>query len=115
MGQLVSDVTNVLNAQNSKRAANNKRQEILQQIAKDEQTKTNLIKKALATQRANYGAGGTNSASTSAGAVLQRLRNETAAPYDDKKEQNIKKIKNITVKKNNLLKNLLARLDNIVG
>ena len=46
MGQLVSDVTDVLNYQKNKKSSNNKRQEILQQIAKDESAKTNLIKKA---------------------------------------------------------------------
>lgn len=115
MGQLVSDVTQVLDYQKSKQSANNKRQEILQQIAKDEQTKTNLIKKALATQRAKYGAGGVSSSSTSAGAVLERLRDETATPYQEKLEENLKKLKNTTAKKPNLLKKLLSRVDKIVG
>ena len=115
MGQLVSDVNEVLNYQKSKKSANNKRQEILQQIAKDEQNKTNLVKKALATQRAKYGANGVNATSTTAGAVLQRLREETEQPYQDKKAANIEKLKGITTKKTNLLKKILSRFDDIVG
>ncbi len=114
MGQLVSDVTDVLNYQKSKKSANNTRQQILQQMANDEQTKTNLIKKALSQQRANFGAGGVNASSTSAGAVLKRLRDETAAPYQEKAEKNLTKLKNTKAKKVNLLKNMLSRLDKIV-
>lgn len=115
MGQLISDVNEVLNHQKSKTTTNNERQKILQQIAKDEQTKTNLIKKALATQRAKYGADGTSATTTSSGAVLKRLRDETAQPYDDKKAENLEKLKNVKTKKTNLLKTLLSRFDNIVG
>jgi len=115
MGQLVSDVTDVLNYQKSKKSDNNKRQEILQQIAKDEQTKTNLVKKALASQRAKYGADGVNATSVTAGAVLKRLRDETSEPYQDKKKTNLEKLKNTQTKKPNLLKKLLSRLDDIAG
>ena len=47
MGQLVSDVTKVLDYQESKKSAENQRQKILAQMAEDEATKTNLIKKVL--------------------------------------------------------------------
>ena len=115
MGQLVSDVNDVLNYQKSKKSTNNKRQEILQQIAKDEKNKTNLVKKALATQRAKYGADGISASTTSAGAVLQRLRDETEESYADKKAANLEKLKNIKTTKPNLLKKLLSRFDDIVG
>lgn len=115
MGQLVSDVNEVLNYQKSKKSANNQRQTILQQIAKDEQTKTNLVKKALASQRAKYGASGVNATSTTAGAVLKRMRDETAQTYDDKKANNLEKLNNIKTNKPNLLKKLLSRFDDIVG
>ncbi len=115
MGQLVSDVNEILNSQKSKKATNSKRREILQQIAQDEQTKTNLVKKALASQRAKYGANGVNTTSTTTGAVLQRLRDETEQSYQDKKNANIEKLKNLTTKKTNLLKKLLSRFDDIVG
>lgn len=45
MGQLVSDVTKVLDYKESKKDAENQRQQILAQMAQDEATKTNLIKK----------------------------------------------------------------------
>lgn len=115
MGQLVSDVNEVLNYQKAKKSANNQRQEILQQIAKDEQNKTNLVKKALAGQRAKFGAGGVNATSTTAGAVLRRLRDENSQSFDDKKANNLIKLKNIKTTKPNLLKKLLSRTDDIVG
>ena len=114
MGQLVSDVTEVLNYQKSKKSSNNARQQILQQIAKDEQTKTNLIKKALATQRAKYGASGVSAQSTTSGGVLNRLRDEVAEPYNDKKNTNLGKLANTAPKKTNLLKSWLSRVDKIV-
>lgn len=58
MGQLVSDVSEILEYKQNKKEAKLQRQEILRQMAADEQTKNNLVKKALATQRAKYGAGG---------------------------------------------------------
>ncbi len=115
MGQLVSDVTDVLNYQKNKKSSNNKRQEILQQIAKDESAKTNLIKKALATQRAKYGASGVSASSTTSGAVLNRLRDEIAEPYNEKKKSNLSKIATTSAKKPNLLKSWLSRVDKIVG
>ena len=47
MGQLVSDVTKILDYENSKKTAENQRQKILAQMASDENTKINLIKKVL--------------------------------------------------------------------
>ena len=84
MGQLVSDVNKILEYQESKKSAENQRQKILAQMAEDEATKTNLIKKALATQRAKYGASGNTGNTMSENAVLKRLRDETAEPYDKK-------------------------------
>ena len=52
MGQLVEDVTSILNYRDSKKEAENERQRILADMAADEQEKTNMIKKTLATQRA---------------------------------------------------------------
>ncbi len=113
MGQLVSDVTDVLNYQKSKKDEKNKRVEALQQIAKNEQEKTNLVKKALSAQRAKYGAGGMNASSTTAGAVLKRLRDETEQPYAEKNKAALSKL--TTTQKKNLLKTLLSRVDDIVG
>lgn len=115
MGQLVSDVTQVLDYKNSKKNAETQRQKILAQIASDENTKTNLIKKVLSEQRAKYGASGNSGNSLSEDAVLKRLRSETAKPYEDKKQTNLEQIKKIKVKKPNLVKTWLSRIDDIVG
>lgn len=115
MGQLVSDVTKVLDYNNSKKNAENQRQKILSQIASDENTKTNLIKKVLSEQRAKYGASGNSGNSLSENAVLKRLRSETAQPYDDKKQTNLEQIKKIKVKKPNIIKTWLSNIDKIAG
>ena len=115
MGQLVSDVAKILDYNNSKQKAQNERQKILTQIASDEKTKTNLIKKALAEQRAKYGASGNTGNSFSENAVLKRLRDETARPYEVKKQENMEKIKKTKVKKPNIIKTWLSKIDDIAG
>ncbi len=115
MGQLVSDVTKVLEYQDAKKSASNQRQKILAQMAQDEATKANLIKKALAAQRAKYGASGNSGESFSENAVLKRLREETAQPYNTKRQENMDKIKNLKVKKPNLVKVWLSNIDKIAG
>lgn len=115
MGQLVSDVTKVLDYKESKKEAENQRQKILAQMAADEATKTNLIKKALASQRAKYGASGNTGNGLSENAVLKRLRDETAQPYDDKRKENIDKIKKLKTNKPNILKLWLSNIDKIAG
>ncbi len=116
MGQIVSDVTEVLDYKKSKKEANNKRQEILQQMAEDDATKTNLVKKALAAQRAKYGAGGVARENMTTGAVLKRIQDETTKPYDDKRRENLAKLKSVkSTKSTNLLKKLLSHFDELVG
>lgn len=116
MGQIVSDVTEVLDYKKSKKEARNKRQEILKQIASDEATKANLVKKALAAQRAKYGAGGMARENMTTGAVLKRIQDEAGAPYDEKRRANISKLKSISsTKPINLLKKLLSHFDELVG
>lgn len=115
MGQLVSDVTEILDYKDAKKEAKNQRKEILAQMASDEAEKTNLVKKALATQRAKYGASGMRTTGVTEGAVLKRLKSETVAPYEDKRRTNLTKLKNLRTKKPNLLKSLLARFDDLVG
>ena len=115
MGQLVSDVTKVLDYKNSKKDAESQRQKILAQIASDENTKTNLIKKVLAEQRAKYGASGNSGNSLSEDAVLKRLRAETEQPYEEKKKNNLEQIKKTKVKKPNLVKTWLSKIDTIAG
>ena len=115
MGQLVSDVTKVLDYKDSKKSAENERQKILAQMAKDEATKTNLIKKILSQQRAQFGANGNSGNSFSEKAVLKRLRSETGEPYDEKYKTNLEKINSIKTKKPNLVKNWLSNIEKIVG
>ena len=115
MGQLVSDVTKVLDYKESKKQAKSERQKILAQMAEDENVKTNLIKKVLAQQKAQYGAGGNSGTSFSENAVLKRLRDETAKPYDEKRLNNIENLKKIKVKKTNLVKTWLSKVDDIAG
>ena len=115
MGQLVSDVTKVLDYKESKKDAENQRQKILSQIAEDEAAKTNLIKKVLATQRAKYGATGNSTKGISEKAVLKRLRDETSEPYDTKYKNNLEKMSGIKVNKPNILKSWLSKLDKIAG
>ena len=115
MGQLVSDVTKILDYKESKKNTENERQKILANMAADEQTKTNLIKKVLSEQIAKYGASGNSGNSLSEKAVLKRLRSETSAPYDEKNKNNSGKINNIKVSKPNLVKSWLSKIDKIAG
>ena len=115
MGQLVSDVTKILDYKDSKKNAENQRQQILAQIAQDEANKTNLIKKILSSQRAKYGATGNSGNSFSERAVLKRLRDETAEPYENKYKNNLQKIQSIKATKPNLIKTWLSKIDKIAG
>ena len=115
MGQIVSDVTDILDYKDAKKTANNKRKEILTQMAADEAEKTNLVKKVLATQRAKFGASGMSGNGVSEGAVLKRIKSETATPYEEKRQKNLARLKKTHANKPNLLKSLLARFDDLVG
>ncbi len=114
MGQIVSDVTDLLDYKDAKKAAKTQRKEILSQMASDEKEKINLVKKALATQRAKFGASGMSTSGISEGAVLKRLESETSAPYEEKRKSNLKKLKSAKATKPNLLKTLLSRIDELV-
>ncbi|MCL2338634.1 MAG: hypothetical protein FWC51_01615 [Proteobacteria bacterium] len=110
MGQLVSDVTGVLNQNNQNKQIKQERQQVLTQMASDETTKTNLVKKALAKQRAIYGASGMSGTGMTEEAVLNRLRDETAQPYDDKKLTNLAKLSKLKTSNSgttNILKSIL--------
>ncbi len=109
MGQLVPDVLAVLDYKKSKKDAETERQKILAQIASDEKQKTNLVKKALAAQRAQYGAGGMSGKSMTDEAVLKRLRAETEQPFDERKRLNMERFNSIKPKRQNLLKHLVTR------
>ena len=116
MGQILSDITEVLDYKDSKKQANTKRKEILQEMADNEAAKTNLVKKALAAQRAKYGAGGVQGSNMTTGAVLERIKSETAKPYDEKLRSNLEKLKSVKSQKpTNLLKKFLKHFDELVG
>jgi hypothetical protein len=115
MGQIVTDVTDILDYKDVKKTAKNQRQEILKQMATDDAEKVNLVKKVLATQRAKYGASGMSANGITEGVVLKRLRSETTAPYDEKRKNNLTKLKNTKAKKVNLLEKILSRFDDLVG
>lgn len=115
MGQVVSDVTDLLDYTDNKKQAKTQRQEILKQMAADDAEKTNLVKKVLSSQRAKYGASGMSNSGITEGAVLKRLKSEAAAPYEKKRKDNLSKLKKARATKPNLLKSLLSRFDEIVG
>ena len=58
MGQLVSDVTSIINDKKAKAEADNERKSIMEQIVEDEKKKIDLIKKALSYKSAKYGTSG---------------------------------------------------------
>lgn len=117
MGQIVSDVTEVLDYKKAKKEAHSARKQVLAQMAEDEQAKTNLVKKALAAQRAKYGASGMSGAGRgmTEEAVLKRLRDETEEPYETKRRTSLEKLKSIKASKPNLVKGVLAHFDKLVG
>ena len=115
MGQIVSDVTSVIDSKKSKKEAQSQRAEILRQMAADAGEKTNLVKKTLATQRAKYGASGMSTTGATEGAVLKRLQSETEQPFEEKKRTNLEKLKNIKSTKSNLLTRMLSRFDELLG
>ncbi len=115
MGQIVSDVTDVLDNRKAKKEASTERKKILSQIAEDEKTKANLVKKALASQRAKYGASGMSSKGMTEEAVLKRLRDETEQPYNEKKRTNLEKLKSVKSNKKNMLTTLISRFDELLG
>ncbi len=115
MGQLVSDVTSVLNYRDSKRQAENERQKILADMANDEREKTNLVKKTLATQRAKYAASGVSGDNMTTGAVLKRLKSETEQPYNERRKSNAEKLRSVKAAKPNLLQSLLDKFEDLVS
>lgn len=108
MGQIVSDVTDILGNKKADAQANSERKKILSQMANDEKAKTNLIKKVLASQRAKYGSSGMSGDGMTEEAVLKRMRDETAEPYDTKKKNNLEKLKSVKANKKNLVGSLLS-------
>ena len=114
MGQLVSDVSDVLDYKSNKKNSESTKKEILNQMAANESEKQNLVKKVLASQRAKYGAHGMSAYGQTQANVLKRLKQENEEPYEAKKRTNIEKLKNATAKKKNILTSILKHLDDLV-
>lgn len=114
MGQLVSDVSDVLDYRTNKKSAESSKKEILSQMATNESEKKNLVKKVLASQRAKYGANGMSAYGQTQDNVLKRLQQETEEPYNTKKRNNIEKLKNATAKKKNMLTSILKHFDDLI-
>jgi len=114
MGQILSDVTDILNYQDSKREVAASKKQILDQMAKDENEKQNLVKKVLASQRAKYGASGMSPKGLTEETVLKRMKNETEQPYENKRRTNLEKLKNTNAKKKNILVSVLEHMDELI-
>ena len=70
MGQIISDVSDILNYKETKNTNEKNKNKILADIASDEQEKQNIVKKVLGAQRAKYGAAGLSSGGLSEKNVL---------------------------------------------
>ena len=114
MGQIISDVTDILNYKENKNAKKKKKKKILSDIASDEVEKQNIVKKVLATQRAKYGASGMSANGITEKNVMHRLQQEIETPYDNKIKTNMAKLNSIGVKKKNMLTSILEHLDKLV-
>lgn len=49
------------------------------------------------------------------GAVLKRLKSETEEPYNEKRRNNVEKLKKTQVKRPNLLQSFLDKFDDLLG
>lgn len=114
MGQIISDITDILNYKENKNIDEKNKNKILSDIAADEAEKQNIVKKVLGAQRAKNGALGMSNDGLTEKNVLNRLQQETEAPYEDKKKANIAKLNNIRTKKKNMLTSILEHLDKLI-
>lgn len=114
MGQIISDVTDVLDYKENKKQAAAAKKQILQDIVANDTEKQNLVKKVLASQRAKYGASGMSTNGVTEETVLSRLKQETEKPYEEKKQAAIKKLQNTKAQKKNLLNSILGRLEKLM-
>ena len=115
MGQLASEIENLVKYEKSKKNARAEKSKIISSISADDAKKSNLVKKALATQRAAFGAGGSTGKGMTDQAVLDRLRRETEEPFNEKRIKDLESLSKIKpVKKRNLLKSILSQFDSIL-
>ena len=110
MAQYISDIEAVLKYKDAKKEARNERQKILADMKQTNADKQNMVKKALAAQKARFGAGAGNGNGMSADAVLERLKSETEEPYEEKMRAAREKMRKVkSPSRSNLIKNLLGR------
>ncbi len=114
MGQILSDVTDILNYQENKNTAEKNKNKIIAEIAADDAEKRNIVKKVLGAQRAKYGASGMSNNGLTEKNVLARIKDETETPYENKKRANLNKLAGITTKKKNMLTSILEHLDKLI-
>ncbi|MDR1697030.1 MAG: hypothetical protein LBR41_02290 [Rickettsiales bacterium] len=86
------------------------RKRLQEHMANEEKNKTNLVQKALATQRAKYGAAGASGRGMTEEAVLKRLRAEVEQPFDERKKDDLLQLKKLKKPKRNIFKNILANI-----
>jgi len=113
MGQYVKDVETVLNHRNAKKEAQTERQKIIADMQKTKTDRANMIKKALAAQRARFGAGG-GGGGMSKDAVLERLKNETAESYNEQLRRSEEKLRRVQTPRRNFLKTFATRFDSLM-
>ncbi|MDR1826101.1 MAG: hypothetical protein LBQ49_00230, partial [Rickettsiales bacterium] len=95
--------------------AKSKRQKILADMKKTNGEKINVIKKALAAQRAKFGAAGANADGMSKDAVLERIRAEAAEPFEEKLKDAKEKLRGIkTASRFNLIRGILGRAGKMI-
>ncbi|MCL2629522.1 MAG: hypothetical protein FWD33_02425 [Alphaproteobacteria bacterium] len=118
MSQYSNEIQDIIGLNNKKenKKIQSERAKVLAQIAEDKRTRSNLVKKALAAQKAKFGAGGSEGKSDSDQAVLKRIEEETAEALDaqiEAKEDKLSKIKRParTRAPRNLLKKLLKQFE----
>ena len=111
MGQLISDVEEILDNKKARTAADNERKKMLEEMRRINAEKENLVRKSLAAQRAKFGAGtGGGSAGMSSEAVFKRLKSETAEPFDAQLRGAMDKLNKIQTPRANLLKKWAKRM-----
>ncbi|MCL2369462.1 MAG: hypothetical protein FWC83_02185 [Alphaproteobacteria bacterium] len=104
MGQITNEVEGVINERRNRREHNNEinrqRQLILDQMERDTASKTNLIAKNQARQRAKWGAGGgmTGTGKTER-ATLGRIERETADPFVERRIRNEERLEDLEGKR----------------
>jgi tRNA pseudouridine-54 N-methylase len=115
MGQLANEVESILKNNEAKKEIKSERKKVLEQIAANEQSKANLVKKALASQRAAFGASGMTGKGMTEEAVLKRLREETETPFNEKHASFLEKYSKLKTPKKNLLKSFLSQFDSLLA